>query len=50
MSKVIIKKISDRKYISRPVFKPTVKSVSDSKFWQQLALKQQVLIHAKNNT
>ncbi len=30
--------------------KPTVKVLTESKFWKQLALQQQVILHAKNNT
>jgi hypothetical protein len=32
------------------VKKPILKQINESKFWQQIALKQQMLIHAKNNT
>ncbi|MFA5936288.1 MAG: hypothetical protein WC822_00205 [Candidatus Paceibacterota bacterium] len=32
------------------VKKPILKQIDESQFWQQIALKQQMLIHAKNNT
>ena len=46
MNKVIIKKRTDGKYISRLARK----SVSESQFWKKIALEQQLLIHAKNRT
>ena len=41
-----MKKIMIKKTIS----KFPVKSVNESKFWRKIALEQQILIHAKNNT
>jgi hypothetical protein len=41
------KKIAQKK---KNVKNSPTKTISESKFWQQLALKQQMFIHAKNNT
>ena len=46
MKKMIIKKRTDGKYISRL----TRKSVSESQFWKKIALEQQIILHAKNRT
>lgn len=42
MKKKVIKKNIEKK--------PFSKQISESQFWQQLALKQQIFLHAKNNT
>ena len=44
MKKVIIKKINFKSK------KSLIKTLSESQFWQQIALKQQIFLHAKNNT
>ena len=46
MKKVTIKKTANRKYIS----KSTGKRVGEFGFWKKIALEQQALLHAKNNT
>ncbi len=46
MKKIIIKKKADGKYISVLTRKP----VSESQFWQKIALEQQIILHAKNRT
>jgi hypothetical protein len=43
MKNKIVKKNINTKIVS-------AKKVTESKFWQQIALRQQIFLHAKNNT
>jgi len=44
------KKITDKKNVYKSIYKHHVKSISESQFWKKIALEQQILLHAKNNT
>ncbi len=40
------KKVTKKNIIKKSLSK----QINESKFWQQIALKQQIFLHAKNNT
>jgi len=50
MKKIVIKKIHNKKSAYKSVSALLLKPVSESQFWKKIALEQQVLLHAKNNT
>jgi hypothetical protein len=50
MMKKTIKKNTAKKYVYKPIFRQNPKPVDEAIFWKKIALEQQALIHAKNNT
>jgi hypothetical protein len=50
MRKLITKKTDEKGGVARFASKSSAKSVRESQFWKKIALEQQMLLHAKNNT
>ena len=46
----MIKKNTGKKYISKSILRQSSGFANESVFWKKIALEQQALIHAKNNT
>ena len=50
MKKTILKKNMNKESVFKSISNSSGRIISESRFWKQIALEQQILLHAKNST